>query len=163
MPLRRVREPFDDPAWLYELKLDGFRALAHVDGAYCRLVSWNGHNFKAWPALCAAIATNLRAESAVLDGELVCLDDDGKPDFRALPFRRAEPVFYVFDVLMLDGRAVCRSCSAIRRSGASSRAARSASGTSITSSAGASSCSGPSASWTWRASSRRRATAPMMR
>src|SRR6266581_7042503 len=99
MPLRRVREPFDDPAWLDELKLDGFRALAHFDCAYCRLVSRNGHIFKAWPALCAAIATNLRAESAVLDGELVCLDDDGKPDFRALLFRRAEPVFLDSDRL----------------------------------------------------------------
>jgi len=42
----------------------------------------------------------------VLDGEVVCLDDDGRPNFRALLFRRAEPVLYAFDLLMLDGQDV---------------------------------------------------------
>ena len=104
MPLRRLREPFDDPRWLYELKLDGFRVLAHVARGRCRLVSRNGHTFKSWPTLGDAIATTVRAESVVLDGELVCLDDAGHPDFRALMFRRAEPIMYAFDVLALDGR-----------------------------------------------------------
>jgi ATP-dependent DNA ligase len=45
MPLRRVREPFDDPAWWVAVKLDGFRALPFVDGGRCRLVSRNGHVF----------------------------------------------------------------------------------------------------------------------
>ena len=40
----------------------------------------------------------------MLDGELVCLDDDGHPNFNALLFRRSDPYFYAFDVLMLDGR-----------------------------------------------------------
>ena len=106
MPLRRAREPFDDPGWLYELKLDGFRALAHVDRGQCRLVSRNGHTFKGWPGLATAIATAIRAESAVLDGEVVCLDADGRPDFKAPLFRRAVPVLYAFDLLMLDGQDV---------------------------------------------------------
>ena len=106
MPLRRVREPFDNPAWWFAVKLDGFRAVAFVDGGECRLVSRNGHTFRSWPRLCGDVAKNLRAESAVLDGEVVCLDDDGHPNFNALLFRRADPYFYAFDVLMLDGRDV---------------------------------------------------------
>jgi ATP-dependent DNA ligase len=47
MPLRRVREPFDDPACLYELKLDRFRALVFVDDGVCRLGSRNGQVFSA--------------------------------------------------------------------------------------------------------------------
>src|SRR5262245_57468067 len=104
MPLTRVREPFDDPAWIYEPKVDGFRALAFVDRGRCRLVSRNGHSFKGWPGLATAIATSNRAESAILDGEVVCLDADGRPNFKALLFRRAEPVLYAFDLLMLDGQ-----------------------------------------------------------
>src|SRR5262249_42705258 len=93
----------DDRACIYELKPDGFRALAFVERGRCRLVSPNGHRFVKWPRLCDAIANAVRAETAVLDGELVCLADDGRPDFRALLFRGAEPVFYPFDLLMLDG------------------------------------------------------------
>ncbi len=103
MPLLRRRDPFDDPAWFYELKLDGFRALAHVDRGRCRLISRNGHTFRSWQALSGAVATQLRAGSAVLDGEIACLDDDGRSDFHALMLRRAEPYFVAFDLLMLDG------------------------------------------------------------
>jgi len=45
MPLLRVAEPFDHDEWIFELKLDGFRALAHIDGHHCGLVSRNGHTF----------------------------------------------------------------------------------------------------------------------
>jgi len=106
MPLLRRREPFDHRAFLYELKLDGFRALAFIDRGRAHLVSRNGHQFKAWPTLCDAIATTIRAGRAILDGELVCLDDDGRPQFKELLFRRAEPVLYAFDLLALDGRDV---------------------------------------------------------
>jgi ATP-dependent DNA ligase len=43
MPLVRVADAFDHEEWMYELKLDGFRALAFIDGHHCRLVSRNGH------------------------------------------------------------------------------------------------------------------------
>src|SRR5436853_7698930 len=89
MPLVRRRDTFNDGRWCYELKLDGFRGVALVDGGQCKLVSRNGHVFRSWPSLCLAVAKFLRAESAVLDGELVCLDDDGRPNFRNLMFRRA--------------------------------------------------------------------------
>jgi len=88
------------------VKLDGFQALAFVERGRARLVSRNGRVFARWPALCDAIAIAVRSESVVFDGEVVCLDAAGKPDFRALLFRRAEPVLYCFDLLMLDGQDV---------------------------------------------------------
>ena len=76
----------------------------HVDRGECRLVSRNGHTFRSWPSLCTHVAKVLRAESAVLDGEITCLDTDGRPNFNALLFRRVEPVMYAFDLLALDGK-----------------------------------------------------------
>ena len=73
MRLLRIPKPFDHPDWLYEVKFDGFRALAHVTGHHCQLVSRNGHVFKSWPYLAEEIAHAVRARNAVLDGEIVCL------------------------------------------------------------------------------------------
>ena len=99
-----MAEPFDHPDWLYELKHDGFRAFAHVDGSTCRLVSRNGHVFGQWPDLGAEIAQALHARRAVLDGEVVCLRSDGNSDFNALLFRGGLPHFYAFDALSLGSR-----------------------------------------------------------
>ena len=103
MRLLRIREPFDHPHSLYEVKFDGFRALAHVNGHHCQLVSRNGHTFKSWPYLSDEIAHAVRAHSAVLDGEIVCLDADGCSRFFDLLFRRKWPYFLAFDVLSVDG------------------------------------------------------------
>lgn len=103
MPLVRIAEPFDDPDWIYELKLDGFRALAQINGHRCRLTSRRGHTFKQWDVLCEAMAHAVRFDSAILDGEIVCLDDDGRPNFHQLLFRRDWPFFYAFDLIELDG------------------------------------------------------------
>jgi bifunctional non-homologous end joining protein LigD len=51
MRLLRIPEPFDHQDFIFEPKLDGFRALAHVHGHRCELVSRNGHTFKHWPQL----------------------------------------------------------------------------------------------------------------
>jgi bifunctional non-homologous end joining protein LigD len=110
-PLRllRIPEPFDHPAFIFEPKIDGFRALAHVRGHdYCKLVSRNGHVFKSWPYLCREIAHAIRAEDAVLDGEICCLEPDGRSHFRKLLFRREWPYFYAFDVLSVNGQDVRR-------------------------------------------------------
>jgi bifunctional non-homologous end joining protein LigD len=98
---RRVAA-FNHPDWLYELKWDGFRALAYIEDGACHLISRKGNSFKSWPGLCAAIAS-LPAESAILDGEIVCLNDEGKPDFNSLLFRLSDPVFYAFDCLWHEG------------------------------------------------------------
>jgi bifunctional non-homologous end joining protein LigD len=50
-PLRTRKMPFDDPNWIFELKYDGFRALACIESGRCRLVSRNGHPFSAFSDL----------------------------------------------------------------------------------------------------------------
>jgi bifunctional non-homologous end joining protein LigD len=101
MPLVRIPEPFDHPE--FELKHDGFRALANVVGHCCRLVSRRGHTLAKWDLLCEEIAHSVKAMRAVLDGELVCLGDDGRSLFRRLLFRRDWPFFFAFDLLGVDG------------------------------------------------------------
>jgi ATP-dependent DNA ligase len=73
MRLLRIPEPFDHPDFLFEPKLDGFRALAHVRGHHW-LISRNGHTFKQWPQLAEDLAHAVRTHSAVLDGEICCLE-----------------------------------------------------------------------------------------
>jgi len=106
LPLLRRREPFDDRGWLFELKLDGFRALTYIERGEARLVSRNGNTFRKFPSLCDALA-RLRVRDAIIDGEVVCLDDDGHPSFDALYYRRREPCFFAFDLPWLDGRDLC--------------------------------------------------------
>jgi len=103
MRLLRISEPFDHPDFLFEPKLDGFRALAHVRCHRCELVSRNGHTFKQWPPLAEEIAHAACAFDAVLDGEICCLEPDGRTHFKNLLFRREWPHFYAFDVLSIEG------------------------------------------------------------
>ena len=104
MPLASVLAPFNDSEWLFEPKWDGFRALALIDGHRCRLVSRRDNVYKSWPYLCEELAHAVRCESAVLDGEIVCLRPDGRSDFYSLMFRRDWPYFLAFDLLSLNGR-----------------------------------------------------------
>jgi bifunctional non-homologous end joining protein LigD len=96
---------FDHDDFIFELKMDGFRALAHVGLDETRLVSGKGNIYNFFPGLCAAIHANL-GRDAVLDGEIVILDSEGRPQFYELLRRRGrgESVFYVFDLLWLDGQ-----------------------------------------------------------
>jgi bifunctional non-homologous end joining protein LigD len=95
MPLVRTAEPFDHPDWLFELKWDGFRAVAYVEDGQARLVSRNGHTFRRFPALEQWLGANLPCRDAILDGEIVCLDRDGRADFNRLLYRRGD-VHFVF-------------------------------------------------------------------
>src|ERR1700694_2995001 len=105
MPLSRRALPFDDPKWIFELKYDGFRALAIIENGRCQLVSRNGHPFNSFTDLRQGIsASPCSGKKIVIDGEIVCLDDAGRPQFRDLLFHRAEPCFYAFDLLMRDGK-----------------------------------------------------------
>jgi bifunctional non-homologous end joining protein LigD len=81
MVLARTKEAFDHPEWIFEPKLDGFRALAYVDAGECRLVSRKKHVYKSFQPLCASIAESLKVENAILDGEIVCIGPDGCPLF----------------------------------------------------------------------------------
>jgi bifunctional non-homologous end joining protein LigD len=94
MPVVRLPEPFDHPDWLFEVKHDGFRALAHIGGHYCDMRSRNGHTFKHWPQHCEELAHAVKAHDAIIDGEIVCLDRRGRSNFKNLLFRRDWPYFY---------------------------------------------------------------------
>jgi len=89
---------------LRPVKYDGFRALAQVDSAGVRLISRNGNRFASFDLLCQSIAFFLSVKSAVLDGEIVCLDEDGCSQYNHLLFLRGEPTFCAFDLLSLKGR-----------------------------------------------------------
>jgi bifunctional non-homologous end joining protein LigD len=101
--LALVRQPFNDPDFLFELKHDGFRALAHIWDGKCELVSRRRNSYKSFQALRDSLA-KLKVKNAVIDGELVCLDAEGRSIFNELLHRKGRPVFYAFDLLYLNGR-----------------------------------------------------------
>lgn len=100
--------PADSDAWTYEVKWDGFRALVHVSPSDVLITSRNGHDMTArYPEL-LALRQHLKT-SAALDGEIVCVNDKGNPDFAALWGRSrgqtSPPVcFIVFDVLQVGDK-----------------------------------------------------------
>src|SRR5437667_10639884 len=105
MPLQRRSLPFDDPDWIYELKMDGFRALAVIEHGRARLISRNGHPFASFSALAESISDSLPNATAVIDGEICSLDKRGRPQFKNLMFRRGNPpCFFAFDLLTCDGK-----------------------------------------------------------
>jgi bifunctional non-homologous end joining protein LigD len=114
MPLVRIPEPFDHPDWVFELKHDGFRALANIRGHRCQLVSRRGHVYKTFTLLAEEMAHAVRANDAILDGEIVCLAPDGRALFHDLLFRRDWSYFIAFDLLQVDGQDV-RSESLVTR------------------------------------------------
>jgi len=88
MPLARRRDPFDHRDWLFELKLDGSRALAFVDSDGVRFVSRKGLRFRRFDGLCGELAQVLKGHAVVLDGEVVCLDAEVRPQFHTLLLAR---------------------------------------------------------------------------
>jgi bifunctional non-homologous end joining protein LigD len=101
--LSLVQIPFDHPDFLFELKHDGFRALAHIWDGNCELISRKRNSYKSFQELKDNLA-KLKVQNAVIDGELVCLDSEGRSIFNELLFRRGSPTFYAFDLLYLNGR-----------------------------------------------------------
>jgi len=105
MPLLKRAAPFDDPDWIYELKYDGFRALAVIERGRAQLLSRNGHAFASFAELGKRIAAALPNAKAVIDGEICSLDRRGRPQFKNLLFRRGNPpCFFAFDLLTCDGK-----------------------------------------------------------
>jgi bifunctional non-homologous end joining protein LigD len=97
MPLLKRAAPFDDPTWIFELKYDGFRALAVIENSHAQLLSRNGHPFASFSALAESISDSLPNAGAVIDGEICSLDRRGRPQFKNLLFRRGNPSFKVRD------------------------------------------------------------------
>jgi len=96
MWLRLVKEPFDSPGYIFELKHDGFRAIAYI---------------KVFKSLRASLASNSLAKNAILDGEIIVLDSNGVSQFNSLLPRKGEniAVFYAFDLLWLN-HTTCVNC-----------------------------------------------------
>jgi ATP-dependent DNA ligase len=108
MPLVRRRDPFDDRDWLFELKWDGWRSLAYVNGGGAALVSRKVNRFGSFPDLASTLSLEVNADDAVLDGEIVKLDENGRPVFVDL-MRRGRPfTFVAFDVLVVNGKDIRR-------------------------------------------------------
>jgi bifunctional non-homologous end joining protein LigD len=107
----------EDPIWNYELKLDGYRAIAIKSNGKVYLRSRNDKDFSArYPAIAVALA--LLPNETVVDGEVVALDPTGKPSFNALQnygSSQAPILFYVFDVLILSGRDVMSETLSMRQ------------------------------------------------
>jgi bifunctional non-homologous end joining protein LigD len=101
--LTLVRQPCDHPDFLFELKHDGFRALAYIMDGRCELVSRRRNVYKSFDELRGNLA-KLKAKTAILDREIVCLDSQGRSIFNELLHRKGAPTFYAFDLLFLDGR-----------------------------------------------------------
>ena len=104
--------------WLYEAKFDGYRAIAIKDAARIRLVSRKGNDLsRNYPSVLTAIR-NLRAVSAVIDGEIVAFGDDGLPSFQHLQHRKAATAairYFAFDLLHLNGQDLTKATLAERR------------------------------------------------
>ena len=108
MPLLRTEKLPEGADWLYEIKLDGYRALAIKSGGKVELRSRNDNDFTARYANSAEALSSLPNET-VIDGEVVALDREGKPSFGALQkYGSADsPLYcYVFDLLTLAGKDV---------------------------------------------------------
>ena len=102
MQLSLVAKPFDNPDWLFEWKADGFRALAYISDGSCKLVSRKANTYKTFGNLRDALA-RLKA-TAILDGEIVCLDEEGRSLFMPLLAKKAQASFYAFDLLWLGAK-----------------------------------------------------------
>ena len=119
-----VDKPFNDDDWLFEIKWDGYRAIAFIEGDRLRLVSRNQNDLtKAYPEL-QEIPQHVQARTAILDGEIVALEEQGRPSFGLMQqrtgvgeggrrIRRTRDdipvVYYVFDLLYLDGYDLMRA------------------------------------------------------
>jgi bifunctional non-homologous end joining protein LigD len=108
MMAESAKAPCDAPDWIFEIKLDGYRAITVCDSAgKPHLWSRNGLPLEAkFPAVANAVS-KLKLRSTILDGEVVAVDEHGIPRFQLLQRFQKQPtaptVYYVFDVLWQNG------------------------------------------------------------
>ena len=101
-----VDQPFDEPGWVYEIKWDGYRGVALINKGKVNLISRNNKSFneKFYPVVDALKKWDI---NAVIDGEVVVLNDKGVSNFGSLQNWRSEAdgplLYYVFDILWLNG------------------------------------------------------------
>src|SRR5262245_15692056 len=105
-----VDQPPEGKHWIHEIKHDGYRSQVVIDGGQVRVFSRNGHDWSdRYPGIVRA-AANLCCKSAIIDGEAIVQDGDGRSDFESLQSAiRVQPhsiILYAFDLLHLDGKDV---------------------------------------------------------
>jgi bifunctional non-homologous end joining protein LigD len=105
MPLQKRKSAFNDSDFTFEIKWDGFRALALIAHGRTQLLSRNGHRFAYFADLERLISAGLPDTRAVIDGEICSLDKRGRPQVRDLLFHRGNyPCFLAVDLLIRDGK-----------------------------------------------------------
>ncbi len=92
-----------DDQWAYEIKWDGYRTMAFVEGGRVRWQSSNGLDVTAKYVELSGFPGSVNALSAIIDGELVVLDANGRPSFELMQRHETEVAFYAFDVLQIAG------------------------------------------------------------
>jgi bifunctional non-homologous end joining protein LigD len=106
---RLAAAPPEGQGWIYEIKYDGYRAIAYIEQGQARIISRNGTDLShRFGGITASLASFFAGRAAVLDGELVMANEQGKTDFQALQnyMRRkgkGELIYVIFDILGLDG------------------------------------------------------------
>ena len=111
MQASSAKEPFDSPDWIFETKVDGYRAIAVVDSSgKSRIGSRNQLPLESKFPMVRDAVNQLNLRSTILDGEIVALDKDGIPRFQLLQQWQKRPsapvVFFLFDLLWYDGRDI---------------------------------------------------------
>ena len=107
--LRQQSQPFDSHDWIYEIKHDGFRAMAVLEKGQCRLLSRTHHELTGFRDLRIELANEVRVEEAILDGELAIMDETGRDEtgrtlFAPMMKRRQGVRYFAFDLVWLNGR-----------------------------------------------------------
>jgi bifunctional non-homologous end joining protein LigD len=98
-------QPFNDPAWLFEPKYDGFRGLVYITCDKCVMRSKRGNVFTRFAGLGPALCEQFRAREAILDGEIVAIDHEGRVNFwNLMRWREGTLAYAAFDLLWLNGR-----------------------------------------------------------
>ena len=91
--------------WTFEVKFDGYRALAYIRGGECKLVSRNGNDLTGrFADVAKALVKAVRSPNAVVDGEVARIDTTGRTSFSELQQGSGQLVYYAFDLLELDGK-----------------------------------------------------------
>ena len=106
MQASSVKEPFDSPDWIFETKLDGYRAIAVIDSAgKARLWSRNRLTLEQKFPTVRNVVEGLKLRSTILDGEIVALDEEGVPRFPVAPTmaKAAQPLRLCMSCLICFG------------------------------------------------------------